>query len=321
MVIGLASDSVAKGLIQCWEHDEGTLKFWRASSNFVYAFNHNNQRCFLRFSSEQENYIEQIYAELDFMQYLHRHSYPCAAPIFSKDGNLIETVKTSTGLYFGVVFSQAKGEPLEIEEMTDIQLEQWGRSLATLHSLSKTYEPGVTKRRSWHDILNSVDTILQRYPLEHEAKTELNRIKSWLNSLSLSNDDFGLIHYDFQLDNVLWDEQEHHFNVFDFDDSMYHWFVMDIVTTLKDLFGNHGQEAERKIESFLSGYRSILPLDDEMVKLFPKFLRFDQLYRFSRLLWSLENSDIDKAPPWYDGLKTKLKMVSDEMSPRFRIPW
>lgn len=46
MVRGLASDAVAKSLIQNWEHDEGTLTFWRASSNFVYAFENKQEKYF-----------------------------------------------------------------------------------------------------------------------------------------------------------------------------------------------------------------------------------------------------------------------------------
>jgi Ser/Thr protein kinase RdoA (MazF antagonist) len=321
MVNGLVSDSISKRFVESWEHDEGTLKFWRASSNFVYVFERNENRYYLRFSFEQENSVEQIHEELNYMQYLIRHGYPSVVPVPSDNGRLIETVVTSDGLYFGVVFSQANGSALHIEKMNEEQFEQWGKSLASLHILAKTYRSNDVKRKNWQDILESVDTILQRYPLEQEAKTELERVKSWIHSLTFSNDNFGLIHYDFQLDNVFWDENEHHFNVFDFDDSMYHWFAMDIVTSLKDLYENDVQEAGAKIESFLRGYCSILPLDDNLVSLFPRFLRFSQLYSFSRLLWSLENSDIDNAPEWYDGLKTKLKCVIDEIRLGFGHPW
>ncbi|MED4910933.1 phosphotransferase [Brevibacillus centrosporus] len=321
MFNGLKSDLIGKKFIEFWEHDEGSLKLWRASSNFVYVFKKNQQRFFLRFSFERDNSIEQIRAELDFMQHLVRHGYPCVVPIPSENGRLVETVRTNDGLYVGVVFSQARGSCLDIETMTDKQYEQWGISLATLHSFAKTYASDDVKRKSWQNILESVETILQRYPLEKEAKNELYKISSWLHSLNISNDNFGLVHYDFQLDNVFWDENKHEFNVIDFDDSMYHWFAMDIVTSLKDLFQSKEPNKDKKIQSFLRGYRSILPLDDEMVRLFPKFYRFDQLYVFTRLLLSIENSGIDNAPEWYGGLKIKLKRVIDETRLRFQTPW
>ncbi|WP_411504298.1 phosphotransferase enzyme family protein [Brevibacillus centrosporus] len=321
MFNGLKSDLIGKKFIEFWEHDEGSLKLWRASSNFVYAFKKNQQRFFLRFSFERDCSIEQIRAELDFMQHLVRNGYPCAVPIPSKNGTLVETVSTNDGLYVGVVFSEARGSCLDIETMTDKQYEQWGKSLATLHSFAKTYSSVDVKRKSWQNILESVETILQRYPLEQEAKNELHRITSWLNSLNISNDNFGLVHYDFQLDNVFWDENKHEFNVIDFDDSMYHWFAMDIVTSLKDLFHSKELNKDKRTQSFLRGYRSILPLDDEMVRLFPNFYRFDQLYVFTRLLVSIENSEIDNAPEWYGGLKIKFKRVIDETRLRFQTPW
>lgn len=206
--------------------------------------------------------------------------------------------------------------------MTDWQFEQWRKSLASFHHLAKTYDPAGIKRKSWQDVLESVDTILRRHPLEQEAKAELDRVKLWLSSLKLSDDNFGLIHYDFQLDNVFWDEQEQQYNVFDFDDSMYHWFAMDIVTTLKDLFEIDGQEKQAaKVESFLKGYRLVISLEEEIVRLIPGFKRFDQLYGFSRLLRALESSDVDDAPQWYGDLKTKLKLIKDKTRLLFREPW
>lgn len=38
MVVGLTADHVAKAFLRLWEHEEGTLEVWRASSNFVYRF-------------------------------------------------------------------------------------------------------------------------------------------------------------------------------------------------------------------------------------------------------------------------------------------
>ncbi|MGF7048044.1 hypothetical protein J2T13_002550 [Paenibacillus sp. DS2015] len=46
--------------------------------------------------------------------------------------------------------------------------------------------------------------------------------------------------------------------------------------------------------AFLKGYRRITMLDDEAINQFLKFRRFDNLYGFSRLLWSLDNTDRKK---------------------------
>lgn len=322
MITGLSSDTVAQRLIQLWEHDEGTLQFWRASSNFVYVFEHNHEKYFLRFAYEQENNMKNIIAELDFMNFLRSHEFPCVSPIASKTDKLIETVTTSDGLYYAVVFSAAKGIPLN-DSLMEMQSEDWGRSLATLHMLSKLYKPVEFRRKSWQDILHDIESVLRKHPQEHEAMEELKRVTRWLQSLPASEDSYGLIHYDFQLDNVFYDESKQGFEVIDFDDAMYHWYAMDIVTTLADLYDTHDSPSAQCIQAFLGGYRSIMTVDDESLSLFPKFKRFDNLYGFSRLLWSLENSDvmIVDAPSWYEGLKEKLNRMIENRRQGFREPW
>lgn len=316
MVNGLSAHAVAERFMQYWEHDEATLKFWRASSNFVYCFNKGEKRYFLRFTFNQENAREQILAEIDYMQYLSEHGYPCVQAVPSNQGHIVETISTMDGLYVGVVFTNANGSVLELETMANEQFVEWGKSLASLHLLSQTYSPADWKRKQWHEVLDSIDHTLQRYPAERDAKSELDRIRLWLSELSFSENNFGLIHYDFQLDNVHWDEQEHHFHVFDFDDAMYHWFAMDIVTALKDV-----EDSNHHTASFLKGYRTLVALNEDVLELFPKFQRFDDIYTFSRLLLSLENSDIENPPTWYEGLKTKLTRICDEKRAGFRHPW
>lgn len=322
MVTGLSSDTVAQCLIQLWEHEEGTLQFWRASSNFVYIFEHNHDTYFLRFSYEQENNVDNIIAELDFMEFLRSHKFPCVSPIASKADKMIESVTTAEGSYYAVVFSAAKGIPLD-DNLTGIQSENWGRSLATLHTLSKLYVPAHVRRKSWQDILQDIENVLRKHPQEHDAMEELKRLTQWLQSLPTSEESFGLIHYDFQLDNVFFDESKQGFEVIDFDDAMYHWYAMDIITTLADLYDNQDSHSAQCIQDFLNGYRSIMAVDDEEISLLPKFKRFDHLYGFSRLLWSLENSDtvIEDAPSWYEGLKIKFNSVIETRRQGFRKPW
>ncbi|RLQ94530.1 phosphotransferase enzyme family protein [Falsibacillus albus] len=314
---GLASDVVAKSLIQNWEHDEGTLKFWRASSNFVYVFENNQEQYFLRFSLDQENSIGQIQAELEFMEYLESNRYPCVSPILSKNGKYIETVQNSEGKYFSVVFSSAKGIALD-EDINELQCEDWGRSLAALHQLSREYEPSDKKRSIWQDILRKIDAMLQRYPEEQEAIEELGKLTERLTSFPISDSNFGLIHYDFQLDNIFYQENNRSFCVIDFDDAVYSWYAQDIVTALDDFLGDDSNLEDPKVKSFLKGYSSVIPLEEEDISQFPYFRRFMKLYTFSRLLWSLEGCEVEESPDWLDGLKSKFNRVLDDLRQGFR---
>lgn len=319
MVRGSENESVARQLIPFWEHDTGTLKFWRASSNFVYLFERNGTRFFLRFIHEEDNTIGNIQAELDFMLYLISKGYPTVAPVPSRNGNWIETIRTAAdGSYYGVVFEQSKGIHLPLDQMTDRHAEEWGRSLASLHILSETYSSGAAARGSWLDTLTFVSSILQRHPHEQGACQELEQLRGQLSELPAGAEHMGLIHYDFETDNVFYEAEQSRFCAIDFDDAMVHWYAMDIASALSDLVEQEDDNSQRKIEHFLTGYRSIKPLDERYVQFFPLFQRFADLYTFARLLRSVEDMDIHGSPEWAIRLRDKLMGICDRIRRRYR---
>ncbi|WP_245742347.1 phosphotransferase [Fontibacillus panacisegetis] len=112
--------------------------------------------------------------------------------------------------------------------------------------------------------------------------------------MKTSSSNCGLIHYDFQLDNIFYEEENSSFSVIDFDDAVYSWYAHDIITALDDF------------------------LDDDMNLDNPQVKSFLKLYRFSKLLWSLEGSDVTDAPKWLDDVKLKFARVRDELRRGFR---
>ena len=319
MVRGIASDRFAQNLLQFWEHDEGTLELWRASSNFVYAFERNQVQYFLRISFEQDILVEQIKAELAFMQYLQLNGFPTVIPIQSINQKLIEMLKTPDGTYIAVVFSAANGINLNEDTITEKEMEVWGNSLASLHCLSKKYEPIGDKRKSWLNTLQFMENVFKKHPGEQLALQELLEITNWLQSLSTANDVFGLIHYDFQLDNLFFKaDKEPYFNVIDFDDAMYHWYALDIVTALDDFIGDDNPQSKLMVQSFLNGYRTKMALENDIVAQFAQFQRYANLYKFARLLNSLDYGELHDTPVWFDDLKVKLVHVADKLRNNFR---
>lgn len=319
MVRGLENDAPAKQLIRLWDHDDGTLKLLRASSNFVYLFERNGERHFLRFIHEEDNTAENVQAELDFVRYLTANGYPAAAPVRSRNGNWIETiVHADDGRYYGVVFEQAKGVPLPLDQMTDTIAEERGRSLASLHVLSESYLPEAAARGSWSDALIFASSVLQRYPNEQGARRELEQIRSRLSELPTGEGHTGLIHYDFETDNIFYTAEEKRFYAIDFDDAMIHWYAMDIASAVSDLTEREEIDAKRKVEFFLIGYRSVKHLDERYVRLFPLFQRFANLYTLARLLRSVEDMDMSRSPEWAIRLRDKLLRACDRIRERYR---
>lgn len=311
MVIGLAGDAAAASLLERWEHSEGSLKFCRASSNFVYVFENRGERFYLRFSFELERQEEQIRAELDFLAYLQNQHYPIAAPVLSLDGKVLEKVHAAEGTYYGVVFRSAAGVVLE-DDLTAEQCRAWGRSLASLHQLSQAYRPSSVPRVSWKDILQEIDVILKRHPKEREAAAELSQLNDWLMTLPITEQNYGLIHYDFQLDNVFYEADTRSFVIIDFDDAVYSWYVQDIVNAIDDVVGDELGLEHPHAQAFLEGYGSILPLGGDKLSQFTDFRRFMNLQKFSSLLRSLEGCG-DDVPEWVQEIKVKFVRVMDRM--------
>ncbi|MCR2805931.1 GNAT family N-acetyltransferase [Paenibacillus soyae] len=318
MVRGMAQDEPARLLLQRWEHDEGTLTLWRASSNFVYRFEASGKGRYLRFVHEKDNTLENVAAELEYVRYLIDAGYPAAAPVRSMRGGCIETAETAHGRYYGVVFEEAEGRSLPLEEMSDEHLLRWGEALAKLHQLSEAYEPCEAVRGSWRDALDLAAASLEHSPQDRLLLLELERLLSELSELAAGPDAFGVIHYDFQPDNVFYDDHLMRFTIIDFDDAIVHWHAMDIASAAADLLDEVDAVSARKLERFLTGYRSVRPLDSRCEELLPVFRRFANFYTLARLLRSLDSFEADTAPEWAATLYDKLRKACDRIRTRLR---
>jgi len=62
----------------------------------------------------------------------------------------------------------------------------------------------------------------------------MGAITTWAELLDRTRDNFGLIHFDFELDNLCWEDAL--IQMLDFDDCAYHWYAADITYALRDLF-------------------------------------------------------------------------------------
>lgn len=315
------TDQIAKDILKHWKYDEGSLEFWRGSANYVYYFTCENEKYWLRFSKDEENSFEQIKAEIELMLYLKENRYPCVSPISSRGNNYVEVVKSGINEYYAVVFSSAAGINLDLGDMTELQFECWGRTLASMHNLSESFKPIGYGRISWIDMLKYTRNVLDDFQNEKQAIQELNTVEKWLNSLTITKENYGLVHYDFELDNVFFNEATNNFETIDFDSAVYHWYVMDIVCALGDLKDLESTKAEIGLKCFLKGYRSVRNIEEEYLKLMPKFERFDNIVTFAKLLRSLQNSNFDKEPVWLQRLRPRLLKKCDDYREGFKKEW
>ncbi len=294
---------LADKILQHWDHDEGHTRYWRASANFVFFFKHQDQDCILRFNHTNERSVTKIRAEMNYIKLLAERGIRVAKPIRSLIGNEVESVDTELGIFHAVAFEALKGDQLEIDELTPAQFTQWGSALGNLHNASA--QISVSERPSWRDLLKMVSEVLPAE--EKEALRTLNKLQEQLSQIRIDDNNFGLVHYDFEPDNIIWDGDTA--GIIDFDDSAYHWYVADIALALGDLFEDGASSVDLQNASFLQfikGYRKVRQLEQEELNLIPVFMRLDSLVTFAKLYRALTPVNPQGEPAWMAGLRDKL---------------
>jgi Ser/Thr protein kinase RdoA (MazF antagonist) len=299
---------IAEQLLNPWEHDRDSVTFFRASANFIYLFHKAGKRFFLRFAADSERTREAIEAEIDILQWVAARGITVTPPIESRNGNFVETVETDLGTFHGVVFGGLDGSQLEFENLDEDHFWQWGAALGMLHSALKKYTgPGLSLRSTWRDHLELVRTYL---PQEQSSVwPEFEQIASWLETLPVSPDSYGLIHCDFELDNLYW--QERTIAIGDFDDCSRAWYGMDIAFALRDLFRYHIDLNSRSFLAFVRGYETEHGLDAELVSQLPLFLRMAKLLTYARIVRSMDLLPQIEDPAWLQALRVKLERWLD----------
>ena len=148
---------LAEQILSSWDHDQGSLRFFRSSANFVYRFRQGGKPCFLRFAATSERTRDTIESEIDILQWVAQRGMSVTSPFPSRNGNFVETVVTDLGTFHAVVFAGLEGSQLDIEDLDDSQFGEWGTVLGKLHSTVQDYTGSALSARStWRDHLEFV---------------------------------------------------------------------------------------------------------------------------------------------------------------------
>ena len=297
------SAPIANSLRKLWPNDEREARFWRVSANFIFLFEYQGHEYVLRFNQATERSVEAILGELAYVRALAGKGLRVALPVRSLAGRWLETITTPLGTFHSVVFKRLEGDQLELEALSPAQFERWGRALAQLHEYARGL--AVTGRSSWQDQLNAVTNIVPPDVAHvHEARAQL---ADQLGQLTRNDDNFGLIHFDFELDNIIWQNGQP--AIIDFDDCAYSWHVADITYALDDLLGeqvNQSNLQHESVQQFLAGYRAIRQMPAAELAQISLFRQLGNLYSFARLYRALTPPDPAGELPWLPPLRAKL---------------
>lgn len=317
------NEDLAEMILKNWHFDEGSKEMftnYRISSNAIYPYLCEGKAQILRFAPTSEKMRSNILAELDFISYLLDNQYGVLESIPSKHGVKLMEVSTPWGEYYATAFKRVPGKQINNTDINDTIIFSYGKALGRLHYLSSQYTPENFKRWSYSDVLDSVEEVLNDHPEESDARKEIKLLRAYFASLPKSSKNYGLIHYDFEYDNVFYDEDTKSCYVIDFDDAMYHWYGMDIEQALDSLQDYTPSELfQQKKQCFLDGYLTEYDYSNDLEALLPAFRRFANLYGYVRILKSTQEK-WNHEPEWLTNLRKNLTAALKEKATLFGLP-
>ncbi len=295
---------LAEQILARWEHDPGTAQYYRASANFIFIYKNAGKLHFLRFNERTERAKKLLEAELELLHALDERSLRVSRPVKSLHGREVEEVQTEWGTFYAVVFEALSGEHPDAEELRPEQYAAWGKELGKLHQAMKALPEELSAQRpSWRDHLAFVSEMIP--PDDQAAREKLGQLLHWASTLPTTKENFGLIHYDFELDNLRFAGGE--IGILDFDDCSRYWYVADLAYALRDLFEAGGFDRSHPLFlAFLSGYRSATQIDPDYEQQIQQFYELHNLVIYAKLLRAVDLSDSQDHPEWLANLNKKL---------------
>ncbi|HWQ58999.1 MAG TPA: phosphotransferase, partial [Clostridia bacterium] len=232
--------------------------------------------------------------------------YPALKPAAPKAGDLPLLIDTRWGKHYACAFKKAPGERVDRTDMSQEIMFSYGKALGNLHVLSRAYQP---KARMWScfDALDWARAQLDAVGAPQSVRDALGQAREELAALPKSAEDFGLVHNDFEPDNVFYDAGTGVCSAIDFEDGMYHFYALDVAKALdaveEEAPAGRFEEAR---DALLEGYRAQAPLGREAEELFPLMRRFQSAYAYARIAYCLAERPAEE-PDWMRELCAKLE--------------
>jgi Ser/Thr protein kinase RdoA (MazF antagonist) len=267
----------------------------RSSANHLFRFERQGKAYFLRLAHEQERSYLYIQAELDFVLHCAHTGLRVARPVLSANGTYIETVRLDTAVYHAVVFEGLQGSQYDSDDdLSEATYRAWGQGLARLHQASTSF-PNHPIRGIWQE---TIQTLLKILPSEESKLAEvLQSGLAWLNTLP--GEDYGLIHGDFELDNLVWEGEQ--LQALDFDAATYSWYGVDIAITLQEI----SMHDTPQTAWFLEGYAAVRSLPDRLRENVSRFWDLLLAVKMGRLLLAYANVYEQDCPKWLAEMRSR----------------
>ena len=292
----MVSDSLLAFASDNYDFDKSTLNFISDSTNQIYFFKKDEKGYILRFSNRPYDKINETKAEMEWLYYLTEKDITVGLPLKANNGELVVSTQDNNKHYIVTAFETLTGEFWDKNNPTkwnDTTFYKWGKLMGDIHHLTKDFKPSNDNiTRGTFDGRFALDDKVKNCPTVNAIVED---VISQMMALPKDKDSYGLIHNDMHQWNFLVDGDK--INVFDFDDSLYGWFALDIgIALYHALWWGRKNDAgddftNSIIINFLKGYLSANNISDYWLEKIPLFMKFRQICKFS---WFYDPNSADE---------------------------
>jgi Ser/Thr protein kinase RdoA (MazF antagonist) len=143
------------------------------------------------------------------------------------------------------------------------------------------------------------------------------RLEAW----QVEPTEYGLLHGDCELDNLVWDGERP--QVLDFDSAVYAPYALDIAIAFQDVWQEEGAQRDDHMVWFYAGFSELRPLPTSLREAMPRLLSVLAAFKVATLMRAYATSTADGAgawqtapadpadPPWLVSMRTRHRQWLD----------
>lgn len=229
-----------------------------------------------------KTYQEQL-EEVNWTNYLFNQGIGVPMIIPSINGSLIENIMLDQEKLV-VLFQAASGIHLPRSQWNKTVFRNLGQQMGRMHRVSKGYMKSGIKH--WYEC-EEYD-FLKYIPAEEKTIREIaHEVAKNIKELPQDNSNYGLIHGDLCLENILVDSDSK-LTMIDFQDCEKHYYAYEIVVPIYSALeysfsgGENIRDYERSItRALIDGYKEENELSSEMLMKLPRFLKLKELFEYN----------------------------------------
>jgi len=260
-------------------------EFIKGFESLVFWGQKSGQAWILKLYHESHRSLEEIASELEWIRFLGRRGLRVPGLLPSQNQQLFEILSQG---FVGVCFEKLKGELFQVNHITPAFLRILGEIYALMHLAAQEVHEHLASpliRPQWYENpkLNFESALP---PTDFEILGIAQETKAELLQLPKAKQLYGLIHGDLHSGNFFVDTNAliplHQIQIFDFDDSEFHWFANDLAIglyyfLLKTPPQEHIGLAQRFLTSVKQGYQLHAEWPSPFDTVLPLFMRWRDL--------------------------------------------